>query len=983
VNRLRAVGGGAPLFPLLVLLGLSVLDEVDESTFNVLSPDIRDAFHLSNTQFVAVRTGIVPLLLVAGLAFGYFTDRRRRSRLASYSALVIGGCALGLGLAPAVLGVMIGLRILAGTGRQMNRPSHQSLLADYYAPATRAGVFSVWRMALPVGLLIGPLLAGGVASVSSWRVAIAVLALPSIALLIVSRRLVEPARGVQDRLAAGADELTAATGEDAPSWEEAWRTLNGAQSMRRIWRSLPFLVGGLLGLGVLLPLYYQDEFHASDAVRGVITASGAPALFVGLVVGIPLTRRLLLTRPSQVLRLFALAASLGAAGLIVVAVAPSVWVAALGADFGQLCFAMLLPGFGALTSLIIPPRARGLSFSVIEIWALPGLVFVILATRIGDAYGLRWSIIAMTAVFLMGGYVVASAGGKVRGDITKMQTAARAQAEARLARERGEAKLLITRDLDVCYGQVQVLFGVDFDVADGEIVALLGTNGAGKSTLLKAICGLVEPSAGAIVWDGRDTTHTTPQLALQRGVVLMPGGRGVFASLTVAENLEAAAWQARREGSDVVALRRQDALDRFPRLRERLHQPAGNLSGGEQQMLALSMAFLARPRLLCIDELSLGLAPAIVEQLLDIVRAIHAGGTTIVLVEQSVNVALSVAQRAVFMEKGEVRFEGATRDLLGRDDILRSVFLSVATANIAAPAHAGQRSDALPGDDQPTLTVTDVTRSYGGIRAVDGISLQVGPGEIVGLIGANGAGKTTLFDLISGNVSVDSGRIHLAGRDVTRARPDQRALAGLGRSFQDAALFPSLTVRETIALAHDRKLQCRDAISAALALPDQRVEEHLLRTRVDELIELVGIGAFADKFVSELSTGSRRIVDLACSIAHDPVVLLLDEPSSGIAQREAEALAPLLLSIRDATGMAMIVIEHDMPLIAAVSDRMYAMEVGRVIAEGSPARVMTDPRVVSSYLGSDTAAIERSGPGRDLAAVGTAPSTFEFGVHDG
>ncbi|HET6911101.1 MAG TPA: MFS transporter [Mycobacteriales bacterium] len=982
MNRLRSVGGGAPLFPLFVLLGLSVLDEVDESAFNVLSPDIRDAFHLSNTQFVAMRTGIVPLLLVAGLVFGYFTDRRRRSRLASYSALVIGGCALALGLAPAVLGVMIGLRILAGTGRQMNRPSHQSLLADYYAPATRAGVFSVWRMALPLGLLVGPLLAGGVAAVSSWRVAIAVLAVPSIALLLVSRRLVEPPRGVQDRLAAGADESTAATSEDAPSWEEAWRTLNGVQSMRRIWRSLPFLVGGILGLGVLLPLYYQDEFLASDAVRGVITASGGPALFVGLVVGIPLTRRLLLTRPSQVLRLFALAASVGAAGLVVVAVAPSVWVAAVGADFGQLCFAMLLPGFGALTSLIIPPRARGLSFSVIEIWALPGLVFVILATRIGDAYGFRWSIVAMTAVFLVGGYIVASAGGKVRGDITKMQTAARAQAEARLARERGEAKLLITRGLDVCYGQVQVLFGVDFDVADGEIVALLGTNGAGKSTLLKAICGLVEPSAGAIVWDGRDTTHTTPQLALQRGVVLMPGGRGVFPSLTVAENLEAAAWQARREGSDVVADRRRDALDRFPRLRERLDQPAGNLSGGEQQMLALSMAFLARPRLLCIDELSLGLAPAIVEQLLDIVRAIHAGGTTVVLVEQSVNVALSVAQRAIFMEKGEVRFEGATRDLLGRDDILRSVFLSAATANLAAPGQVRQRGHDL-GAFEPTVVVTDVTRSYGGIRAVDGVSLHVDPGEIVGLIGANGAGKTTLFDLVSGNVAVDSGRIQLAGRDVTRSRPDQRALAGLGRSFQDAALFPSLTVRETIALAHDRKLQCRDAISAALALPDQRVEEHLLRARVDELIDLVGIGAFADKFVSELSTGSRRIVDLACSIAHDPVVLLLDEPSSGIAQREAEALGPLLLSIRDATGMAMIVIEHDMPLIAAVSDRMYAMEVGRVIAEGPPASVMTDPRVVSSYLGSDTAAIERSGPGRDLATVGTAPPTYEFGALDG
>jgi branched-chain amino acid transport system ATP-binding protein len=542
----------------------------------------------------------------------------------------------------------------------------------------------------------------------------------------------------------------------------------------------------------------------------------------------------------------------------------------------------------------------------------------------------------------------------------------------------------MTRGLDVCYGQVQVLFGVDFDVADGEIVALLGTNGAGKSTLLKAICGLVEPSAGAIVWDGRDTTHTTPQLALQRGVVLMPGGRGVFPSLTVAENLEAAAWQVRREGADVVADRRAEVLDRFPRLRERLDQPAGNLSGGEQQMLALSMAFLARPRLLCIDELSLGLAPAIVEQLLDIVRAIHAAGTTVVIVEQSVNVALSIAARAVFMEKGEVRFVGATRDLLGRDDILRSVFLSGATSNIAVPRQGESDALATLTVTEPALVVRDVARSYGGISAVAGVSMQVAPGEIVGIIGANGAGKTTLFDLICGNVSVDAGRILLGGQDVTRARPDQRAIAGLGRSFQDAALFPSLTVRETIALAHDRQLRCRDAVSAVLALPDQRIEEHLLRQRVDELVELVGVSAFADKFVAELSTGSRRIVDLACAIAHDPMLLLLDEPSSGIAQREAEALAPLLLSIRDATGMAMVVIEHDMPLIAGVSDRMYAMELGRVIAEGAPAAVMADPRVVSSYLGSDSVTIERSGVGRPgLASAGTASSLTSIGVLDG
>jgi branched-chain amino acid transport system ATP-binding protein len=170
-----------------------------------------------------------------------------------------------------------------------------------------------------------------------------------------------------------------------------------------------------------------------------------------------------------------------------------------------------------------------------------------------------------------------------------------------------------------------------------------------------------------------------------------------------------------------------------------------------------------------------------------------------------------------------------------------------------------------------------------------------------------------------------------------------------------------MTVRETLATAHDRLLQNRDPVSAILAFPDQRVEEQILASRVEELIELVGLEAFADKFIGELSTGSRRIVDIACALAHDPVVLLLDEPSSGIAQRETEALGPLLLSIREATGCALLVIEHDMPLVTGISDRLYALELGQVIAEGSPEEVVNDPRVVSSYLGADSTSINRSG----------------------
>ena len=398
------------------------------------------------------------------------------------------------------------------------------------------------------------------------------------------------------------------------------------------------------------------------------------------------------------------------------------------------------------------------------------------------------------------------------------------------------------------------------------------------------------------------------------------------------------------------------------RLRERIDQQAGNLSGGEQQMLAMAMAFIAKPKLLMIDELSLGLAPTIVEQLLGIVRRIQESGTAIILVEQSINVALTVAERAYFMEKGEVRFEGSTAELLKRDDIVRSVFLEGAsktdakkssrtTVNAKANGHEGRTKLSIADlETRPVvLELVDVVKRFGGIRAVDEASFALHQDEILGLIGPNGGGKTTLFDLISGFLVPDQARIRFNDEDITEMRADQRAWLGLGRSFQDARLVPSLTVAENLAIGLERHIELRDHFAAFISLPGViRMEEDVAWT-VEDLVELMHLGAFRDKFVRELSTGSRRIVDLAMCIAHDPKVLLLDEPSSGIAQRETEALGPLLERIQRETGCALLVIEHDMPLITSVSDRIIALELGHPIAEGAPQDVIRDPQVLSSY----------------------------------
>ena len=264
------------------------------------------------------------------------------------------------------------------------------------------------------------------------------------------------------------------------------------------------------------------------------------------------------------------------------------------------------------------------------------------------------------------------------------------------------------------------------------------------------------------------------------------------------------------------------------------------------------------------------------------------------------------------------------------------------------------------------LSVAGLQKRFGGVVAVDGVSLDVRAGETVGLIGPNGAGKTTLFELIGGFTPADAGTVAFAGRDVSRLGADARARLGLVRSFQDAGLFPTLTVHDCIELALERVAPTRFLRSlVGLGRDASRT------ARADAIVELMGLTSYSDTAIAELSTGTRRIAELGCMVALEPVVLLLDEPSAGIAQRETEALGELLVRMKEVLGLTLVIVEHDIPLVMGLADRVIAMETGRVIADGPPAAIRKDPLVIASYLGDDAAAITRSGTRRGAKVAAT------------
>jgi len=336
-----------------------------------------------------------------------------------------------------------------------------------------------------------------------------------------------------------------------------------------------------------------------------------------------------------------------------------------------------------------PPEMRTICFAMFGVYSLvfggfAGSVIVgAISDAIGGLHGIVVSLTIIAPVCLVGGFLLILGSRSVKRDITLViEDVIERYTEGKRRQEGGAIPALQVHNLDFYYGTNQVLFDVNLEVEQGEMVALLGTNGAGKSTLLRAVSGLSHPHRGVVRIFGMNCTYLEPEQIIDQGVALLVGGKMTFPGLSVRDNLRIGGHTMRRDRAKSAAALRE-ALGVFPELADRIEQPAGTLSGGEQQMLALARVMMTRPRLLLIDELALGLAPMTVDRLMGMVRRINEEGATVILVEQSVNRAMSLAQRCFFMERGEIRFDGPTAELMQRDDLLRPVFLGTASTGLS------------------------------------------------------------------------------------------------------------------------------------------------------------------------------------------------------------------------------------------------------------------------------------------------------------
>ena len=675
-TALRAGGTGT-----VAAVGLGrLVDGIDHAAVSVLAPDIQQSLGASDAVMGAIGAAFGVLFLLGSIPMSTLADRYPRKWVAAGATAVWSVVVLATALVQNAFWLFIA-RLGTGVGQSYALPVNAPLLMDAYPIPARSRVFATYSSFEIAGRVLGPLCAGAVAGLvagpESWRwvfVLAAVLGIP-VALLLAAIR--EPRRGGNEMRAVLGAEISPDDRELPVSIGVAFERLRKIRTFRWFLTGLAALGFALFSIPLFLNLFLEDELGLSAWERGVFGAVVSLPGILALAVVAPRVDRLFRgSPPGAVVFMGSLVAAFGV--LIVVGLyMPNVVLVGVFYAAGVALSQAALATTVAVTGSVIPYRlrSRGTAMVGVYLFLFGGFFGSVLVGLLSDPLGRRGAVtLVVLPATLAGGALISYGARFIRGDISRcVEELLEEKAELdRVAAAGAEVPAIQVRNLDFSYGTVQVLFDVKLDVARGETLALLGTNGAGKSTLLRVISGLGVASRGVVRLHGRTITYTDPEVRARLGIVQLMGGNAVFGSLSVDDNLRMAAF--RYDGADLDR-RVEGALGRFPSLALRRRTPASDLSGGQQQMLALAMALVHEPEVLIIDELSLGLAPIMVQELLETVRELKDQGLTMIIVEQSLNVALAIADRAVFMEKGQVRFDGPARELAERDDLARAVFL--------------------------------------------------------------------------------------------------------------------------------------------------------------------------------------------------------------------------------------------------------------------------------------------------------------------
>ncbi|HAZ56413.1 MAG TPA: ABC transporter [Acidimicrobiaceae bacterium] len=676
-----AMGGGAATF--VVLMILNSLDELQTAAIAVLAPDIRDTFGVSDGTITFIASSSGAFVVLGAIPMGWAADRMRRIPIIGWASIIFAAMVTLSGMAVNAFS-FFWARFGVGIAKANTIPVHSSMIADTYPIGIRGRIGAIDKGTGRLIAVISPILVGGIAAIANgpgevdgWRWAYYILGIPVAIAAIAAFFLKEPQRGRWEK----EDVLGESFTEDDPlpvSLDAAFSRLMRIKTVKSVVLGFSALGFGLFTAPVLENLWLEDKFGLESFERGAwATAAGLFTVLSLVYVG-PKFDRLWRENPTRTLQM--IGALIGFSAIF----KPIQWAmptVPLFIAFSIPTLVMLNTAFAMVSPVmqaIVPYRLRGSGTALITLYIffIGGTGGGLISFMFADSWGPRVTSLVLTIPSaILGGWIMYRGARHVRHDLSlNVQELFDEQDEQRRATGDDEVPALQLNNIDFSYGPVQVLFNVAFEVKKGETLALLGTNGAGKSTILRVISGLGIPQRGVVRLGGRTVTYTSPQLRSRLGIQQLPGGKGVFPDMTVRQNLVMGAYIHRHDSADVER-RIASVLELFPDLERRQGQRASSMSGGQQQMLALARVLLHEPEILLIDELSLGLAPTVVQDLLELIERLQERGQTIILVEQSLNVALSVADRAIFLEKGQVRFEGSTEDLLKRDDLARAVFL--------------------------------------------------------------------------------------------------------------------------------------------------------------------------------------------------------------------------------------------------------------------------------------------------------------------